>query len=204
MVCESISCACHLVLTGTRDTGSFGSLQTLPSFLRHFGTLRNGSYSFSTRTTAIANSVVFVGRLFGALFLFEPLVQRLGYRLTALVALIVQVVAVTVEVTAHTWQVFTVGRTLAYMGVGILENVVPSYQAEIAPAPLRGFIAGSIMTAQSLGKVWGAGMSRAYATNEGNGWMVVVAVAYIPAGIMLLLLPFTVGQPYRSRTSSLC
>ena len=100
-----------------------------------------------------------------------------------------------VELTTSSWQVFTAGRVIAYLGVGLVENAVPSYQAELAPAPLRGFFAGSIMLITSAGNLWGTGMSRAYATETGNvGWMVPVGVQLIPAVFMLLLTPFTVGM----------
>jgi SP family sugar:H+ symporter-like MFS transporter len=46
-----------------------------------------------------------------------------------------------VELTANTWQVFSGGRVIAYFAVGIVENIVPSYLSEIAPAGLRGFFA---------------------------------------------------------------
>lgn len=57
--------------------------------------------------------------------------------------------------------------------VGIVENAVPGYCAEIAPDPLRGFFAGSLVMLSSSGNLWGAGMSRAFVNSTTKvGWLV--------------------------------
>ncbi|OQU94908.1 hypothetical protein CLAIMM_01191 isoform 2 [Cladophialophora immunda] len=98
--------------------------------------------------------------------------------------------------TSHEWVQFTIGRIIAYCGVGLVENAVPSYQAEIAPASLRGFISGSLICLATLGAMWGAGMGQAmsgYTTRA--GWLIPVGVQLIPAVILLLSVPFTVESP---------
>ena len=76
-------------------------------------------------------------------------------------------------VAAKNWVTFTVGRTFAYMAVGLVENAVPSYNSEICPADVRGFFTGSLLFFNVLGGIWGSGMGRAYATETGNiGWLV--------------------------------
>lgn len=88
------------------------------------------------------------------------------------------------------------GRIIAYFAVGIVENVVPAYLCEIAPASLRGFFAGIMNLVVNLGNLWGVGMGRAYATETGKiGWMVPVGVQLIPVAAMGLMLPFVVESP---------
>jgi MFS transporter, SP family, sugar:H+ symporter len=85
---------------------------------------------------------------------------------------------------------------LAYLAVGIVEPLIPMYQAELAPAPLRGFFAGNVQVLVHLGSIWGAGMSRAYAYElEKKGWIIPVAVQAIPAIILLMGVPFCVESP---------
>ena len=55
-----------------------------------------------------------------------------------------------VELCAKSWQVFSVGRVIAYLAVGLIENACPSYEAEVTPAPLRGFVAGSLIMLVSM------------------------------------------------------
>lgn len=95
--------------------------------------------------------------------------------------------------TSKEWVQFSVGRIVCYYTVGIIENVVPSYQADIAPSSLRGFFTGSLMAITTLGNLWGAGMGKAVATKP-DGWMIAVGVQYIPPVIIAILVPFAVGQ----------
>jgi len=51
--------------------------------------------------------------------------------------------------------------------------VVTHYNSEISPASTRGLLAGSMILFNALGNLWGAGMSRAFATETGDrGWLV--------------------------------
>lgn len=98
--------------------------------------------------------------------------------------------------TGHHWAQFTVGRIIAYSAVGLVENAVPAYNAETSPAAARGLMSGSIMLLTSLGNLWGAGMSRAYAsTTEQVGWLVPTAMQLIPAVGILAFVPFTPESP---------
>lgn len=108
----------------------------------------------------------------------------------------IQIVGLIVELTAHHWAQFTVGRIIAYAAVGMVENAVPAYNAEIVPAATRGLLAGGIMTVTAAGNLWGAGMSRAYANETAaKGWLIPVAVQIIPAITLLLTVPFTPDSP---------
>ena len=85
---------------------------------------------------------------------------------------------------------------MAYLAVGIVEPLVPTYQAEIAPSSLRGFFAGNVQVLVHVGSIWGAGMSHAYANETGRkGWMIPVAMQIIPAGLLLIAVPFCIESP---------
>ncbi|KAH8901337.1 general substrate transporter [Thozetella sp. PMI_491] len=178
------------------DVASFGSLQTLPSFLRQFGELQeNGNYALSTSRKSIMNSVNWTGKLVGCA-IFEPMIERLGFKKTVYVLASIQIVAVILEISATHWVQFSVGRVLAYLAVGIVEPTVPLYQAELAPAALRGYFAGNVQVLLHLGSIWGAGMSRAYAYEQDKkGWMIPVSMQMIPAIILLLGVPFCIESP---------
>ncbi|WVQ68314.1 uncharacterized protein L199_006521 [Kwoniella botswanensis] len=179
------------------DTGSFGSLQVLPSWLKDFGHLdpATGKYSNPTSRTSIMNSVVFAGKLVGTMA-FEPIAERMGYKKTMYISAIIQFIGLIVELTAKNWQVFTVGRIIAYLSVGIVENCVPSYISEISPAGVRGFMSGTMTVLVTVGNLWGAGMSRIFATETRKiGWIIPVAIQFVPAAGILLLVPFTPESP---------
>lgn len=157
--------------------------------------------------------VNWTGKLVGCM-IFEPLVEKLGFKKTIYILSCIQIVAVirehsmnlrqeafpnltiTVEISASSWIQFTTGRVVAYLAVGIVEPAIPTYQAELAPAALRGFFAGNVQVLVHLGSIWGAGMSRAYAYEQGSkGWRVPVGVQMIPAVLLLILTPFCVESP---------
>jgi MFS transporter, SP family, sugar:H+ symporter len=108
----------------------------------------------------------------------------------------VNLTSVLVEISATNWIQFSVGRVLAYLAVGIVEPTIPTYQAELAPASLRGFFAGNVQVLVHLGSIWGAGMSRAYAYElERQGWMIPVAMQIVPALLLLIGTPFCIESP---------
>ncbi|KAH8881843.1 general substrate transporter [Thozetella sp. PMI_491] len=178
------------------DTGSFGSLQALPSFLSRFGVQNpNGSYSLPAYRASLMNSLPWIGKISGCLG-SEPVIDRLGYKKTMYIASAVQIVGVIIELTSHEWPQFVVGRMIAYSAVGLVENAVPSYNAEVSPAALRGLLSGSIMLVTAVGNLWGAGMSRAYATASGQeGWIIPTSMQLIPAVLLFAFVPFTPESP---------
>lgn len=76
------------------------------------------------------NSVVWPGKLTGTI-IFEPILERLGYKKTAILVAVIQIVALIskwtlppitcyanvhkVELTAKEWQQYCVGRVFAYL-----------------------------------------------------------------------------------------
>ena len=110
-------------LTPISDTGSFGSLQALPSFLRRFGekNATTGEYALPTKRQSIMNSIPWIGKIVGCLVI-EPLIDRIGYRNSMAVTAAVQIVALIIELTSKGWQQFTVGRNFAYLSVGMVST----------------------------------------------------------------------------------
>lgn len=103
-----------------------------------------------------------------------------------------QVVAVQIT-SKHPIQ-YTAGRIIIYTAVGLVENVVPTYQSEIAPAALRGFFVGSIQLFLTFGSLIAGIVNNYMATSKTNlGWMLATGLQALPAIIILVGLPFTPG-----------
>lgn len=142
----------------------------------------------------IWQSGVFVGKFVGTMS-YEPVVERFGFKIVMFAVCSIQMLGVVLELATTNWIAFTVGRCLAYLAVGLVGAASPSFTADIVPAPLRGTCAGSLILFNALGNLWGAGMGRAYATEQRPiGWYVPVGVQFIPALIILMGLPFTCGK----------
>ncbi|CAG8211033.1 unnamed protein product [Penicillium salamii] len=113
-----------------------------------------------------------------------------------MVTCLVQIIGAVIQVTSHSSAQFIVGRILIYLAVGLVENVVPTYESEICPAPLRGFCVGSIQLFLTFGSLI-AGIANQYLSKYSSdaGWMIATGVQGVPAVIILAGLPFTPNSP---------
>lgn len=76
------------------DTGSFGSLQSLPSFLARFGERNDaGTHTLPAARASLMNSLPWIGKILGCLGA-ERFIEILGYKKTMLAAAVVQVIAI--------------------------------------------------------------------------------------------------------------
>ncbi|KAJ5368819.1 uncharacterized protein N7496_008579 [Penicillium cataractarum] len=140
-------------------------------------------------------SLALIGKFLGAMVV-GPIIERVGHRSAMIVTCVVQIIGAVVQVTSHSSAQFIVGRILIYLAVGLVENVVPTYESEICPAGLRGFCVGSIQLFLTFGSLV-AGIANEYLskwTTDG-GWMIATGVQGLPAVIILLGLPFTPNSP---------
>lgn len=77
------------------DTGSFGSLQALPSFLRRFGVeTAPGTFALPASRQSMMNSLPWIGKIIGCLG-GEGVIERLGFKRSMYLVSVIQVVGVT-------------------------------------------------------------------------------------------------------------
>ncbi|KAJ0416380.1 general substrate transporter [Aspergillus carlsbadensis] len=179
------------------DGASFGGVQTFEPFLRKFGSWneKKEAYAIPTHIVSMMNSLPLIGKFLGAVIV-GPMIERWGHRISMAITCCVQIVGTVIQVTSHTAAQFVVGRMLIYGAVGLVENVVPTYESEICPAPLRGFCVGSIQLFLTFGSliagVVNEGLSK---LTTDAGWMVATGVQMVPAIIILSGLYFTPNSP---------
>lgn len=109
------------------------------------------------------------------------------------------------------WEVFTTGRVLQYVTVGILENAGepstlatirshsdlagPTYAAELSPAALRAALVTFIMVFQALGGIiMSALFTGVAASSNPNIWYVPLGIMFFPAIVCCIGTPFAVGK----------
>ncbi|EPE03861.1 fungal transcriptional regulatory protein [Ophiostoma piceae UAMH 11346] len=76
--------------------------------------------------------------------------RAFGYKKTTYFVAVIQFIGLVIEMMAHHWAQFSVGRIVACAAVGIVENAVPAYNAELAPAATRCLLSGGIMTVTTM------------------------------------------------------
>lgn len=141
------------------------------------------------------NSLALLGKLLGTM-ICGPLIERLGHRTSMMITCVTQMIGVVIQTTSRSVPQFTVGRIVIYTAVGLVENVVPTYQAEISPAPLRGFFVGSIQLFLTFGSLIAGIVNNSMSKYTSDfGWIFATAIQALPAIIILAGLPFTPNSP---------
>lgn len=83
-----------------------------------------------------------------------------------------------------------------YIAVGLVENVVPTYQSEIAPAALRGFFVGSIQLCLTIGALVAGIVNEAIShRTDASGWQIATALQAAPPVLILCGLFWTPDSP---------
>ncbi|KAK7054677.1 hypothetical protein VNI00_003140 [Paramarasmius palmivorus] len=179
------------------DTASFGGVQAIPAFGKQFGefdpTLNR--YALSAYLSSLLTSLAFLGKLVGTIII-GPLTEHYGHKTGMLVLCAVTIIGTILQLSAKSpWQ-FLVGRIVVYIGVGIVENVVPTYQSEIAPARLRGPIVGSLQLLLVCGALIASGVNKKYSTSlENSGWQIPVSIQMVTPFVILCGLYFVPPSP---------
>ncbi|KAJ6119156.1 hypothetical protein N7523_003436 [Penicillium sp. IBT 18751x] len=176
------------------NQGMFGQILNMPSFS---ATVHPESISNPTLRgflTAILELGAWVGVLINGV-----LADRLGRKLATFSGVIVFLLGVIVQACAKGPSYILGGRFVTGMGVGTLSMIVPLYNAELAPAELR----GSLVSLQQLAITFGIMVSYwiGYGTNYIGGtgahqsnaaWLVPICIQILPAlglGIGILFMP---------------
>ncbi|CAK7206854.1 hypothetical protein SEUCBS139899_009660 [Sporothrix eucalyptigena] len=179
------------------DSASFSGVQAMSPYLRQFGTYNAAkkTYALTTQNSALLNSLPLLGKLVGSLAV-GPLVEKYGHRSTMVGTCLIQIVGAVVQVTSKATAQFIVGRLLVYLAVGLVENVVPTYQSEIAPGALRGFFVGSIQLCLTFGSLIAGIVNNALAGRTNNtGWQTATSIQVIPPVLILMGLYWTPLSP---------
>ncbi|EMD37312.1 hypothetical protein CERSUDRAFT_113964 [Gelatoporia subvermispora B] len=124
------------------DTGQISDILLMDDFLLRFGQCSTtgvaSTCSFTKVREGLIVALLSIGTLIGAL-VGAPTADFLGRKNAMSSECVVFIVGVIIQITStHSWVQFAIGRLVAGFGVGSLSAAVPMYQAETAPAQIRG------------------------------------------------------------------
>ncbi|KAM0259080.1 hypothetical protein ACHAPA_010928 [Fusarium lateritium] len=179
------------------DGASFGGVQAMDPFLKTFGSWNpdTEAYYLPSELQSLMNSLPLIGKFLGTIIV-GPIIEKLGHRYAMALTCCIQVVGPIIQVTSKKAAQFIVGRVLVYTAVGLVENVVPTYQSEIAPGALRGFFVGSIQLCLTTGSLIAGIVNESMSRKTDNsGWQIATALQALPAVVILCLLYFTPNSP---------
>ncbi|RSL88112.1 hypothetical protein CDV31_016123 [Fusarium ambrosium] len=179
------------------DGASFGGVQAMDPFLKTFGkwNKEKETYYLPSDLQSLMNSLPLIGKFLGTVIV-GPIIERFGHRYTMAFTCCIQVIGPIIQVTSKNPAQFIVGRFMVYTAVGLVENVVPTYQSEIAPGALRGFFVGSIQLCLTTGSLIAGIVNESMSRKTDNsGWQIATALQALPAVMIICLLFFTPNSP---------
>jgi len=178
------------------DTGQISDILLMKDFLIRFaqcGTPGDVSTcKFSTVREGLIVALLSIGTLCGAL-IGAPTADFLGRRRAMITECGVFVVGVIIQITAmHSWIQFAIGRLVSGFGVGALSAAVPMYQAETAPAQIRGTLTATYQLFITFGILVAYCIAIGTRSMDNSGsWRTVVGIsiiwpAILSAGILFM------------------
>jgi SP family galactose:H+ symporter-like MFS transporter len=139
----------------------------------------------STFLLEVITSWVTLGAMAGAL-VAGGLADRLGRRMTILLASVLFTAGAVVEAVAPGSYQLVVGRLVVGFGVGVASVAAPLYAAEMAPARLRGRFVSLYQLAITIG-IFVAYLVD-FVLSHGSGWRAMLGVSAVPAALLVLAI----------------
>lgn len=179
----------------------------MPDFLRRFGQLHQvhgkDEYYFSTVRSGLIVSLLSIGTLIGAL-IAAPIADRVGRRPSISFWCLVASIGFVIQIASDkAWYQIMIGRFVAGFGVGALSLLVPMYQAETAPAWIRGALVCAYQLFITMGIFLAACFNYGtykHHTYTSASWRIVIGLGWlwtIILGVGILVFPETPRFDYR-------
>lgn len=172
------------------DNQAFAQTQAMEAFDKQFGEYNpaKGAYAIPTKWLSLMNGLPFIGFAIG-LLVGSIISSKYGRRMCMFTMSIYALVSATVVVTSTTRGQILAGRILNYIYIGFELSVVPVFQSEIVPGPVRGFAVSTYQLSISAGGLLINGICRATSTNkDASAYRIPFGLFYIIPTIILSLV----------------
>lgn len=180
----------------------------MPDFLDRFGQAHaDGTKYFSNVRSGLIVALLSIGTLIGAL-VGAPVADRIGRRASiSFWSLIVSIGFVVQIAASRAWYQIMIGRLIAGFGVGALSLLVPMYQAETAPAWIRGALVCAYQLFITMGIFLAACFNYGTVQHQSQSsasWRIVIGLGWlwtIILGVGILFFPETPRFDFRQGRS---
>lgn len=136
------------------DMFLIGNFVALPAFYNKYGVDQGDGKGFviPTRWQTSLSQAGQIGAFLGV-FLAPPITNRLGYRWTALIGLMLMNATIFISFFADSLPVFLVGQLFEGIPWGFFISMSPAYCSEIVPIPLRGAVTATLQMSWAIGSI---------------------------------------------------
>ncbi|KAH8894591.1 general substrate transporter [Thozetella sp. PMI_491] len=178
------------------DSAFIGGTIGLPSFQRAYGLVGKSA----TETAALSSNIVSTfqaGAFFGCIIGFFS-AERFGRKPVIMGSAVVFCIGVIMQMIGQIGLLYG-GRALTGLGIGASSTMIPIFIAECSPALIRGRLVGIFEIMLQIALVFGFwvnyGVNADIPSTDDKQWRIPVAVQFIPAGFLLISMPFIVESP---------
>ena len=163
-----------------------GNFVAQDAFKKRYGVLLpDGQYAIETKWQSALFQSGQCGAFVGV-FMAGPITNRLGYRWTTILGLVLMNATIFISFFAQSLEVLTVGQALEGIPWGFFIANAPAYASEIVPIALRGATTATLQMSWSIGGIIVAGAT--YATNKRDdewAWRLPLALQWLfPVGFL--------------------
>ncbi|KAJ5975134.1 hypothetical protein N7481_008841 [Penicillium waksmanii] len=191
---RTLALSCTLVAISQLNYGfdnqAFATTQSMTAFTKQFGEYnpQTGAYAIPAYYLSLLNSLNYIGFALG-LLIGSLISRRYGRRLCIFSMSCYALVTATITVTSQSKGQILAARILNYVYVGMELSVVPVYQSEVVPAPVRGFVVGTYQLAIGIGGIIINSICRGTSTLEGNkSWRIPFGLFYVIPCVILSMI----------------
>ncbi|PON21178.1 sugar transporter [Trichoderma gamsii] len=163
------------------DNQGIATSQAMLAYKKQFGDFnpKTNTYAVPTYYLSLLNSLNFIGFAVG-LYVGSNISARYGRRMAMFCMSLWAIMSATVLISATTRGQVLAGRILNYTYIGMELATCPPFQAEIVPAPIRGFAVGTYQTSLLLGGVIINSVCRGTSELTSNAaWRIPMGLFYI-------------------------
>ncbi|KAM0327191.1 hypothetical protein ACHAQA_006324 [Verticillium albo-atrum] len=198
---RTLICSVFLIAVSTFNYGfdnqAFATTQAMDHFTKQFGDFDDaqGKYILRPSWLSLFNSLNYIGFAAGVI-IGSVVSSRFGRRWCMFSMSIYALGTATIAVTSQTKEQIMAARILNYVYVGMELSVVPIFQSEIVPAPVRGFIVGTYQLSLVVGGL--AINSICYGTSkldDNRSWRIPLGLFYIVPSIVAVMIFFVPESP---------
>ncbi|KAH9826772.1 maltose permease [Teratosphaeria destructans] len=201
---QPMSCFWAVVFCFTIVMESFcmflaGNFVALPYFARTYGVLTDpatNTYTIPTKWQSALFQAGQCGALLGVL-LAGPVTNRLGYRWTTILALVMMNGTIFICFFANSLAVLTVGQLFEGIPWGFFIANSPAYASEVVPLALRGACTATLQMGWAVGSIIVAAATYGYNQRDDQwSWRVPTALQWIFPIPLLILIFFAPESPW--------
>ncbi|KAH7355471.1 general substrate transporter [Pyrenochaeta sp. MPI-SDFR-AT-0127] len=189
MACFWAFVFCFTIVMESFDMFLNGNFVALTAFKARYGVFVEGAgYTIPTKWQSSLFQAGQCGAFVGV-FLAGPITNRLGYRWTTLLALVLMNATIFISFFADSLAVLVIGQAFEGIPWGMFIANSPAYASEVVPLVLRGACTATLQMAWSIGGIIVAAVTYEYnKRNDEWAWRGPLALQWVfPTPLMILV-----------------